>query len=108
MTLGLSDGETLYAVRYASGAEVNSLFVSESMDAVRALYPERERLNHIKGDARAIVSEPLVKLPGAWVEVPKSSAVVVQKGRFDVKPFAPMSLPAREALRLLTRSSGIR
>jgi hypothetical protein len=29
MTIGVSDGNRLYAVRHASGAEVNTLFVSE-------------------------------------------------------------------------------
>lgn len=89
MTLGLSDGEKLYAVRYASGSEVNSLFVSESIDAVRALYPERERLRHMQSDARAVVSEPLFKLPNAWREVPVSTALIVEPGGFDMKPFAP-------------------
>jgi len=91
MTLGLSDGKRLYAVRYASGEVVNSLFVSENMDAIRALYPERERLHHMQSDARTVVSEPLIKLPGAWLEVPTSTALVVQPGHFEMKPFAPVA-----------------
>lgn len=89
MTLGLSDGKCLYAVRYAGGREVNSLFVSENMDAVRALYPERERLKHFTGKARAIVSEPLVKLEGAWREVPPGTAVLVDDGHMEQLPFHP-------------------
>jgi predicted glutamine amidotransferase len=94
MTLGLSDGERLYAVRYASGSEVNTLFVSEDVAAVRELYPERERLHHMSVDSRAVVSEPLVKLPGAWHEVPVSTALVVQPGKFETRPFTPRA-PAR-------------
>ena len=43
MTLGVSDGVRLCAARYASGPEVNTLFVSEDPESVRMLYPERER-----------------------------------------------------------------
>ena len=89
MTLGLSDGERLYAVRYASGSVVNTLFVSENIDAVRQLYPERERLQHFQSDARTVVSEPLAKLPGAWHEVPVSTALIVEPGGMRSLPFAP-------------------
>src|SRR4030095_9946224 len=37
MTVGLTDGSTLYAARYASGPVVNSLFVSEDVASVRLL-----------------------------------------------------------------------
>jgi predicted glutamine amidotransferase len=90
MTLGLSDGERLYAVRYATGGKVvNSLFVSESLEAVRELYPERDRLQHFSKDARAIVSEPLVKLPNAWREVPASTALLVSAGNIETRAFVP-------------------
>jgi hypothetical protein len=39
MTIGVSDGNRLYAMRYAS-AEVNTLFVSEDAAVLRMLYPE--------------------------------------------------------------------
>ena len=47
MTVGLSDGERLYAARYASGPVVNSLFVSADASAVRALYPDEERFRNL-------------------------------------------------------------
>lgn len=77
MTVAVSDGTRLYAVRYASGPTVNSLYVSESAAAVRMLYPERERLQHFSDIARVVVSEPLVDLPGLWREVPVSTALVI-------------------------------
>ncbi|WP_374629419.1 class II glutamine amidotransferase [Frankia sp. AgPm24] len=77
MTVGLADGETLFAARYASGPVVNTLYMSESVDAIRMLYPEHERLRHMPGDARAILSEPLSELPGVWREIPPSTAIVV-------------------------------
>jgi glutamine amidotransferase len=90
MTLGVSDGERLYAVRYASGqVEPNSLYVSRDARDVRLLYPENERLQHMSDDARAVVSEPLADLPGLWREVPASSALVVQPGSYEELPFRP-------------------
>jgi predicted glutamine amidotransferase len=89
MTLGLSDGDHLYAVRYASGKEVNTLFVSEKTDDIRALYPEKERLKHFSRDARVVVSEPLSKLPGAWREVPTSMFLVATKDSSEARPFQP-------------------
>lgn len=89
MTLGLSDGERLYAVRYASGPVVNTLFVNESIEAIRELYPERERLHHMHPGARAVVSEPLFKLPGAWREVPVATALVIDGEGMHERGFSP-------------------
>ena len=96
MTVGLTDGEVLYAVRYASGPVVNTLYVSEDVDSVRMLYPEQERLQHFSDDARVVVSEPLVELPGLWREVPPSTALVVTD-TVRQQPFRPMP-PDRRSL----------
>jgi predicted glutamine amidotransferase len=79
MTVGLTDGEKLYAARYASGPTVNTLFISEDVASLRALYPASDRLAHFSDKARVVVSEPLVELPGLWREVPPSTALVVHK-----------------------------
>jgi predicted glutamine amidotransferase len=90
MTVGLSDGERLYAVRYAtSGFVANSLYVSNDAHDVRLLYPENERLQRMSDEARAVVSEPLADLPGLWREVPPSTAVIVQPGDDAQVPFTP-------------------
>jgi predicted glutamine amidotransferase len=89
MTVGLADGERLYAVRYASGPIVNTLFVSSSVQDVRLLYPEDERFGHFADEARVVVSEPILDLPGLWHEVPPSSALVVQCGPDLEVPFRP-------------------
>jgi glutamine amidotransferase len=89
MTVAVSDGERLYAARYASGPVVNSLFVSEDAKSIRALYPDDERFAMFSDEARVIVSEPLTDLPGVWREVPAGSALIVQPGEDAEVPFAP-------------------
>jgi glutamine amidotransferase len=92
MTLGVSDGERLYAVRYASGQmEPNSLSVSNDARDVRLLYPENERLQHLSDEARAVVSEPLANLPGLWRDVPPATALIVQPGDDEQVSFVPRS-----------------
>lgn len=91
MTVGLSDGERVYAARYASGPVVNSLYVTADASAVRALYPDDERFRDLGDEARAIVSEPLGDLPGVWREVPVGTALVVQAGEDEQVAFTPRS-----------------
>jgi predicted glutamine amidotransferase len=90
MTIGLTDGEALHAVRYASGPVVNTLFVSEDVESVRALYPERERFAHFSDEARVVVSEPLLDLPGVWREIRPGTAITVQK-TLEERTFRPRS-----------------
>ena len=89
MTVAVSDGERVWAARYASGPVVNSLFVTADASAVRALHPEDERVRSFSEEARAIVSEPLGDLPGLWHEVPPGTAFVIQPGEDVQVPFAP-------------------
>ncbi|WP_220033595.1 class II glutamine amidotransferase [Curtobacterium sp. MCSS17_011] len=89
MTIGLTDGETLTAVRYASAGTANSLFVSSEVGSVRQLYPEVERLAHMPENARVVVSEPLVALPGLWREIPAGTAVTIGTESVEV-PFRPV------------------
>jgi hypothetical protein len=90
MTVGVSDGIRLYAVRYARGPQVNTLFVSEDLQSVRMLYPDNEPLVHFGDDARVVVSEPLTDLPGLWREVPAGTALIVGKD-IEEQTFQPIS-----------------
>ena len=91
MTVGVSDGERLYAVRYASGPAVNSLYVTRDARDVRALCPQDERVQQLSDEAHAIVSEPLDDLPELWVEVPPATAVILEPGDSTHIPFTPRS-----------------
>jgi predicted glutamine amidotransferase len=89
MTVGVTDGERLYAARYASGQEVNTLYYSADVESLRKLDPEEERFAHFSAEARVVVSEPLVELPGLWHGIPAGSAIVVGKGGVEQLPFVP-------------------
>jgi predicted glutamine amidotransferase len=89
MTIGVSDGERLWAVRYSSEHRSRTLFVSEDATALRELHPDSERLQRLGDEDRAVVSEPLGDLPGAWIEIPESTALIVQPGPDEQRPFRP-------------------
>jgi glutamine amidotransferase len=93
MTIGTTNGETLWAFRYSSEGDSRTLFYSTDMRAVREMYPERPRLQEVSDETRIIVSEPLVDLPGAWNEVPESSYGVVQEGQDELHEFRPLYSP---------------
>ena len=87
MTLGVSDGDTLYAVRYSSEGDSRSLYHSESMRTLRAVYPGHAA--HFSEDARAVVSEPISNLPGAWIKVQEGTLLQVRHGEITQEPFEP-------------------
>jgi predicted glutamine amidotransferase len=89
MTIGIADGERLWAIRYSSAHDSRTLFASQDVEAVRRLHPENPRLQELEEGDRVIVSEPLSDLSGAWLEVPESTVVVVQDGPDEQRPFEP-------------------
>lgn len=89
-TFGVSDGETVWAVRYATAGTARSLFVSADVDAVRRLHPQNPRFQRMRADDRLIVSEPFSDLPGVWQEVPDATAVTAHPGGIlSTRPFTP-------------------
>lgn len=93
MTLGFSDGKTLYAVRYASDGDAPTLYYNHDIEDVAQLNPHRAEIlmEHLGKTARIIVSEPFGVLPNAWIEVPQASAVIVEGDQVEVRPFKPVS-----------------
>jgi predicted glutamine amidotransferase len=79
-SFGVSDGDSLWAVRYATRGRPRSLFASADPDAIRRLHPENPRFQRLTPDDRLIVSEPFSDLPGVWHEIEPSSAVTVRRG----------------------------
>ena len=90
MTLGLSDGERLYAVRYSTEGISRTLYHSEDMAALRRLLPpeEADALNEFSDESRAVVSEPLGhEIPHMWQEIPEATFAVVGGGELEERPF---------------------
>ena len=75
MTAALSDGKTLYAVRYASDAYAPSLFYQWNA----------------AWQGWALVSEPYETSTGNWIEVPKGSFCTFTPTDCKIEPFAPMA-----------------
>jgi predicted glutamine amidotransferase len=89
-TFGVSDGESLWGVRYASGGDARSLFASADANAIRRLYPDNPRFQRLTEDDRLIVSEPFSDLPGVWHEIAEATAAVVRPGGvLEKQPFQP-------------------
>lgn len=88
MTLGISDGESLYAVRYSTEGDSRSLFHSASRDATMEIAPDAGRFSR---DARAIVSEPLDELADEWIPVPEATFLTITRGDVSCEPFTPIA-----------------
>src|SRR5687767_28858 len=63
-TFGVSDGTSLWAIRYATEGPARSLFASAEVETIRHLHPDNERVRRLTSEDRVIVSEPFSDLPG--------------------------------------------
>lgn len=86
MSVGLSDGERLFAFRYSTENASRTLFHSRSLKALSELNPS---LSQIPRNAVAVVSEPLNELTDYWEEVPESTSLLVTAGSVESCPFVP-------------------
>jgi glutamine amidotransferase len=98
MTLGFSDGERLWAVRYSSEGRSRTLYVSADRETVQSLHPDNPRFARMTDEDRIVVSEPLSDLPGIWIEVPEATALVIQAGVDERRAFNPQSARAAVAV----------
>ena len=89
-SIGVSNGEMLWAVRYSSEHSSRTLFRSEDADAIRRLHPENARVQQLLDSDRIVVSEPLADLTGAWHELDESTALTIHAGgEVETKEFRP-------------------
>jgi predicted glutamine amidotransferase len=93
-SIGVSDGDRLWAVRYSTEGRSRSLFASADADSVRRLYPDNPRLQRIRDEDRLVVSEPFSDLSGVWNEIPESTVFIVQPGADEQQPFRPRRVTA--------------
>jgi predicted glutamine amidotransferase len=88
-SIGVMDGERLWAIRYSTERRSRTLFLSADASAIRELHPDNPRLQRLRDEDRLVVSEPLADLPGLWDEIPDGTAVIVQPGADESRPFRP-------------------
>ncbi|MDJ0678212.1 MAG: class II glutamine amidotransferase [Calothrix sp. MO_167.B42] len=84
MTLGISEGKRLIAVRYSSIGRSRTLYYSKNWRACEELNPECELFS---GNSRLVVSEPLTDLTDDWEEVPESTAIIIQSDSMTIQSF---------------------
>jgi predicted glutamine amidotransferase len=88
-SIGVSDGERLWSVRYSTEGRSRTLFVSADVESVRRLHPDNPRLERLREGDRVIVSEPFSDLPGVWDEIPEATALTVANGNVEQRSFVP-------------------
>jgi predicted glutamine amidotransferase len=89
MSVAATDGRKIVAVRYSSEHDSRSLYFSTDARALKAQHPNDPEVQSLADEARAIVSEPLGDMVGAWQEVPESSVGIVQAGPDELREFTP-------------------
>jgi predicted glutamine amidotransferase len=88
-SIGVSDGDSLWAVRYSTERNSRTLFASTDVRALRALYPHHPQIQRLRDEDHLIVSEPIALLPGGWHKVPESSIVLIRGGQSHYLDFEP-------------------
>jgi len=87
MTLALSDGDGIHAVRYASDGEAPTLYMTRDPDDIFAINPALRA--RFAPDTRIIASEPAGDVRRHWQEVPQNSYVRIRGADAVVTPFVP-------------------
>ena len=91
MTLGLSDGKQMYAVRYASDGEAPTLYLSRDVEDLHRFDPALH--GRLSKETRLVVSEPVGNHAAAWVEIAQQTAVTFHRGEATKRPFKPAANP---------------
>ena len=89
MTVATTDGERIIAARYSSERQSRSLYFSTDARTLKAQHPDIEELQELSDETRAIVSEPLGDVVGAWNRMPESSIGIAQQGQDELYVFTP-------------------
>lgn len=87
MTLGISDGRSLWGFRYGSNGKGPTLYVSPDISELHKLSPElKEKLGDF---AAMLVSEPIGNYQDLWQEIPDQSQVVIRDKKTSFAEFNP-------------------
>jgi glutamine amidotransferase len=89
MTLGISDGKSLWGFRYGSDGKGPTLYMSPNVQELQQLNPDAAKL---LGDfAACLVSEPIGRYQERWQEIPDQSQVWIRDGQVVTKDFMRLS-----------------
>ena len=88
-TAAFSDGDALYAVRYATDDRPPTLYAGPLGNAM----------------GYCLVSEPLNDDTDSWAEIPNGSIIVVSDRGLDAEPFLPRTTPAQPSFLQAARRS---
>ena len=86
MTISVSDGKRIFALRYSSCRRSRTLYYSRNIHALREVGGHNETL---PPDGVIILSEPLDSVSEHWQEVPESTLLTVSSGHIEMTPFEP-------------------
>ena len=86
-TMAVSDGATIWAIRYSTQGRSRTLFHSVDIPTIREMYPDVERVAQFGDHAHVVVSEPLNDLPGVFLEVPESTVAILDPDGYHHEPF---------------------
>jgi len=84
LTATLSDGQTIYAIRYANDDFPPSLYYGTDIHSEVSTDLSLE-----EDQVCLILSEPLDEVASSWAAVPPSSLLVAKNGHVEIKPFNP-------------------
>jgi len=90
MTVGLSDGKTLWAFRYASDGNAPTLFHSREVSELIGINPAIQ--DRLSAGTRIVVSEPIGKFRDMWAEVPQGSSITIKDGSIEHHSFQAMTI----------------
>lgn len=86
MTLALSDGARIFALRYSSDRQSQTLYHSRNIHALREVGGQSEEL---PSNGVIVLSEPLDSISDHWDEVPDWHLLTVEKDRIELAGFEP-------------------
>ncbi len=87
MTLGISDGESLWGFRYGSDGNGPTLYVSPDISELKKLNPD---IKDQFGDfSQCLVSEPIGSYQERWREIPINSKIHIHHKHIEESSFQP-------------------
>jgi glutamine amidotransferase len=87
MTLGISDGKSLWGFRYGSNGLGPTLYSSPDIEELNRLNPDiRGKVGNF---AACLVSEPIGNYQNSWHPIPDNSKIIIHEQRIDVSGFQP-------------------